>query len=209
MQERRRVTESFTVGGPVLVVDDDDGMRTLVAALIGDAGYATVEAPCGASALAAMEKTRPALAVLDVSLPGGISGYEVCRVLRTRYGREVPVLFLSGECTESFDRVAGFLIGGDDYMTKPFAPDELIARVRVLLRRTGQAPPPLGLTGREHQVLRLLAEGSNQKQIAAELVISPKTVATHIERILGKLGVHSRAEAVAMAYRRDLLGAPV
>lgn len=117
------------------------------------------------------------------------------------------MIFLSGERTESFDRVAGLLVGADDYLVKPFDPDELAARVRAVLRRAQPSvPAPLqSLTRRELEVLRLLADGLDQRQIAAELVISAKTVGTHIERILGKLGVHSRAQAVALAYRDELL----
>jgi DNA-binding response OmpR family regulator len=195
-------------GGAVVVVDDDASLRALVAEVLRAGGFEVVEAECGAEALAQAEAAQPALVVLDVSLPGGISGYEVCRALRERFGNEVPVLFLSGERTESFDRVAGLLIGGDDYLTKPFAPDELVARARALLRRTPSPARRLGLTAREHEVLTLLADGRTQKHIADELVISPKTVGAHIERILAKLDVHSRAEAVAMAYRLELIGIP-
>ena len=78
-------------------------------------------------------------------------------------------------------------------LVKPFAPDELVARVRALLRRTeaGSGNGRAHLTGRELEVLRLLADGLEYREIAERLVISPKTVATHIEHVLGKLGVHS------------------
>jgi DNA-binding response OmpR family regulator len=193
----------------VLVVDDDEGFRMLVRDVLLRAGIETEGAASGESALAMLEQSAPPLVILDVNLKGGCSGYEICRVLRERYRHDVSVLFVSGERRESFDRVAGFLIGGDDYLTKPFAPDELIARVRALLRRARGSELPLGLTVREHEILGLLAAGRNQKQVAAELVISPKTVGTHIERIFTKLGVHSRAEAVAMACRLELVGASV
>ncbi len=197
-----------SVGGVVLVVDDDDGFRALLTEILRGAGIDTVEASSGSDALAAVGADPPALAVLDVNLAGGISGYEVCRSLHERFGRDVPVLFVSGERTESFDRVAGFLIGGDDYLTKPFAPDELLARVQALLRRSRPVAPPLGLTSREHEVLRLLAEGLTQRQIAEELVIAPKTVGTHIEHVLTKLDAHSRAQAVAIAYQLQLVPLP-
>jgi DNA-binding NarL/FixJ family response regulator len=99
------------------------------------------------------------------------------------------------------------LIGGDDYLVKPFAPDELLARVGALLRRSGTrvAAERAQLTAREHEVLGLLAEGLEHQEIADRLIISPKTVGTHIEHVLGKLGVHSRAQAVAAAYREGLI----
>ncbi len=149
--------------------------------------------------------------MLDVRLPG-ISGYALCRELRDRLGAAVGILFVSGERTEPFDRVAGLLLGADDYLVKPVAPDELAARAWALSRRVRPAPasapgPTLQrLTRRELEVLRLLAEGHRQPQIAERLVISPRTVSTHIEHILEKLGAHSRAEAVAVAYREDLFG---
>ena len=104
------------------------------------------------------------------------------------------------------DRIAGLLIGADDYLVKPIAPDELLIRIRALV---GRAPAAArnGLTPREQEVLTLLADGLSQAAIAGVLVIAPKTVATHIERILEKLGVHSRAEAVAAAYRHALVRA--
>lgn len=197
-----------TAGGGrvVLVAEDDESYRELLVAVLGAAGFTVCAVSTGAAAIDAAHREPPALAILDVNLPG-LSGYEVCRSLREDHGPELPILFLSGERTESFDRVAGLLIGADDYMVKPAAEDELIVRVRALACRS-QAPgraPKAGLTPRELDVLRLLAEGKRQAEIARTLVISPKTVGTHIEHILAKLGVHSRTEAVALAYRRDFV----
>jgi DNA-binding NarL/FixJ family response regulator len=173
-----------------LVVEDDDGLLGLVRRLLELDGLDVIGVPSGEEALEAARAERPTIAILDVSLPG-ISGYEVCRELRRAYGPQLPILFVSGARTESYDRVAGLLIGADDYLAKPFAPDELLA----------------SLTAREQEVLRLLADGLNQRDIADALVISPKTVGTHIERILEKLGVHSRVQAVALAYREGAVGA--
>lgn len=196
--------------GEVLVVDDDACCRALIVEILAGAGLATIQAGSGEEALASM-RGAPLLVVLDVSLPG-ISGYETCRRLREEHGPDLPVVFVSGERTESYDRVAGLLIGADDYIVKPFAPDELVARVRRLVR---PQPPPAErgrradlLTRRELDVLSLLAEGSAQDDIAAALFISPKTVATHIEHILSKLGVNSRAQAVAVTYRERILDDP-
>ena len=150
----------------------------------------------------------PATVLLDVPLPG-LNGYQVCRELRDMFGDAVPVLFISGERTEALDRAAGLLLGADDYMIKPIDPGELIARVRRLLKEPGsngaaslEDEKLASLTQREHEVLDLLAEGFQQDEIAHRLVISPKTVATHIQRILGKLEVRSRAQAVAHVLRR-------
>lgn len=196
--------------GSVLVGEDDDGLRALIVHAFEREGFATAAAADGTAALEAARVQRPLLAVLDVNLPGA-SGYEVCRLLREAYGLELPIILISGERTESFDRVAGLLIGADDYLVKPFAPEELLARVRGLLRRAGSdghRKRPLGLTARELEILHLLADGRRQGEIAVDLVISPRTVSTHIERILGKLGVNSRAQAVAYAYREGLVRSP-
>jgi DNA-binding response OmpR family regulator len=193
----------------VLLVEDDDGLRELMAALLEEAAYETIEARSGEDGLEAVADGRLDLALLDIDLPG-LSGYEVCRRLREQLGPQLPIMFVSGSRVEPLDRVAGLLIGADDYMVKPFAPEELLARVRALLRRSQLSKAGgtngVGLTTRELEVLNLLAEGRSQSEIAGDLVISPKTVATHLERILGKLGVHSRAQAVALAYREGLLG---
>jgi DNA-binding NarL/FixJ family response regulator len=195
--------------GQILVVDDDPSCRALVVDALGAAGFETHEVETADAALDFVADEAPALVVLDVNLPL-VSGYEVCRRLRDRYGTGLPIVFLSGERVESFDRVAGLLIGADDYVVKPFAPDELVARVQRLLGRSHAPAQPRGLsrlTKRELEVLGLLAEGKSQSEIADELVISRKTVGTHIEHILSKLGVKSRAQAVALAYRDRLLEA--
>lgn len=197
-----------TRAGAVLVVEDDECYRAFLVAALEAGGFSTRAVATGTAALSAARPGRLALALLDVNLPG-LSGYEVCRALREEHGPELPILFLSGERTESFDRVAGLLIGADDYMVKPAAEDELLARVRSLVRRSPARAPFNGLTPRELDVLRLLADGLRQAEIARVLVISPKTVGTHIEHVLAKLGVHSRAEAVAVAYRHDLVATPV
>jgi DNA-binding NarL/FixJ family response regulator len=193
--------------GPVLVVDDVAEMCSLYASLLEEAGYRPLTAGSGEEAIAAAHAETPRLVVLDVVLPG-ISGYEVLRRLREEFGEGLPILLVSGVRTEAFDRAAGLELGGDDYLVKPFAPEEFVARVRTLVRRA--AVPGQGiashLTARELEVLRLLAQGHEQRQIADALVISPRTVGTHIEHILGKLEVRSRAQAVALAYQDELIG---
>jgi DNA-binding NarL/FixJ family response regulator len=203
-------------GRQVLVVEDDDLCRTLISDLLERIGCVVHATGRGDTALEIARAARPALAIVDVNLPH-VTGYEVCRQLREAFGDALAIMFVSGDRVEGLDRVAGFSLGADDYLVKPFEPDELLARARLLLKRQ---PAPLevpherrrgtatsSLTARERDVLVLLAHGRDQKQIAGELVISPKTVATHIQRILGKLDVKSRAQAVAVAHRERLVTA--
>jgi DNA-binding response OmpR family regulator len=194
--------------GPILVVDDDEGFRALIVAVLDHCGYELIEAATGEEALEAVGAAAPILVVLDIHLPG-ISGYEVCRALRQEFGDRLPILFVSGERTQSFDRVAGFLIGGDDYLVKPFALDDFVARVRRHLQRRRSVlneGAVVKLTKRELEVLQLFTHGLSQVEIARRLVVSPKTVGTHTERLFKKLGAHSRAQAVSLGYQQDLLG---
>jgi len=197
--------------GRVLIVDDDGEFRTLVSKLLVRARLASEEVEGGEAALEAARRERPALVVLDVSLSDP-SGYEVCRELRDEFGEELPIILVSGERVEPVDRAVGLLIGADDYLVKPFDADEFLARVRRLLARSAPVrdrvvttPRELGLTKRELEVLRLLAGGRRASEIATELVISKKTVASHIQRVLDKLRVHSRAQAVAWAFESGLM----
>jgi DNA-binding NarL/FixJ family response regulator len=129
----------------------------------------------------------------------------VCRRLRDDHGDSVGIILISGERKESMDRAAGLLLGADDYMTKPFVLDELLARVQRLARRSRPIARTVvaGLTRRELEILRLLACGMDHVAIARDLVITAKTVEKHIEHILLKLGVHSRAQAVALALQQE------
>ena len=153
-----------------------------------------------------MRSARPSVLLLDVNMPDG-SGYEVCRAVRSEFGPRIPIIFLSGERTEGFDRAAGLMLGADDYLVKPFDPDELVARVRRFADDDGSVTQMTArnLTPREREVLRLLVDGFGQDEIASSLYISPKTVATHVQRILGKLGVRTRTQAVALAFRDGLV----
>jgi DNA-binding NarL/FixJ family response regulator len=195
----------------ILVVDRNAGTRSRVAGLLERMGYETHQAQNGREALEATRQLQPALVLLEVNL-AEMSGYEVCRELRERLGDDIAIIFLSGDRTEPYDRVAGLLLGADDYIVKPFDEGELLARVRSALRHSA-VPPSNGsrgdptaeaLTTREREVLKLLARGRIQAEIAQELFISPKTVAGHIQRVLTKLGVHSRAQAVALAHEQGL-----
>ena len=120
----------------VLVVDDEPTLRETVRYNLLQEGYAVALAADGPAALAAARAEPPDLVVLDVMLPG-MDGLQVCRALRT--DSTVPILLLSAR-GEEFDRVLGLELGADDYLTKPFAMRELLARVRAMLRRSQMAP---------------------------------------------------------------------
>jgi two-component system phosphate regulon response regulator PhoB len=131
-----------TAGSHVLVVDDDQRVRTVVSWQLEADGFAVSEAADGAAALESIERERPDLVVLDLSLPG-VGGLDVLRAVR---GREragstapLPVIVLSGRSGET-DRIVGLDLGADDYLVKPFSPGELAARVRSVLRRARPAP---------------------------------------------------------------------
>jgi len=201
-----RLMETRT--GTVLVVDGDGAARAQAGGALERAGYSVHGFGNGADALAAAAAEAPALVLLELQLPD-VTGYELCRQFREAHGDGLPLFLMSGERTQSIDRVAGLLIGADDFIVKPFELDELVARVRRFVeRRTRQrnsAPAAVAdVTPRELEVLTLLAEGNDQNQIALELGISPKTVATHIQHLLAKFGAHSRAQLVAHAYKYGL-----
>ena len=123
----------------LLVVDDEPNIRELLSTSLRFAGFEVHTAADGHEALAQAEKVRPDLLVLDVMMPG-MDGFDVTRRLRQR-GRDVPVLFLTARDDLS-DRVAGLTVGGDDYVTKPFSLEEVVARIRAILRRTGAGADP-------------------------------------------------------------------
>jgi DNA-binding NarL/FixJ family response regulator len=200
-------TPARSNAGTVLVADDDEPMRVLLADALDAEGCTVVAAEHGDAALDLARRYRPEVALLDVAMPG-LSGYELCHRLRDEFGESMSIILISGFRTDAIDRIAGLLLGADDYVTKPFEPNELIARVRRLLERARRPPDTERLTARELEVLTLLAQGFGQDEVAARLVISPKTVATHIQHVLEKLRVHSRAQAVAAAYRYGLLSGP-
>jgi DNA-binding NarL/FixJ family response regulator len=199
-----------TTENAVLIVDDDPSFRLMVGHVLARAGMPSVQAANGEEAMKLASASRPAAVLLDVRLPD-IDGFEVCRELRDRFGDGLPVLFVSGELVEPHDRSAGLLLGGDDYLIKPVNPDELVARVRRAIARTQngkrerRAERRDDITPRELEVLSLLAHGLDPTAIANELVISPKTVASHLQNVMSKLGVHSRAHAVARAYEDGLI----
>jgi two-component system OmpR family response regulator len=118
----------------VLVVEDEKNIREMIQFKLKDKGFDVTTAASGAEALLKAEEFKPHALILDVMLPD-VDGFEVCRQLRAE-GQDVGVLFLTAKDTTD-DKIRGLTLGGDDYMTKPFSLEELVARLRALLRRTG------------------------------------------------------------------------
>jgi DNA-binding response OmpR family regulator len=121
----------------LVIVEDDPNIADLLDMYLREAGFRVLQAPTGLRGLELIEQHRPVMVVLDIGLPD-IDGFEVCRRIRARSA--VPVLFLTARDGE-LDRIIGLELGADDYVTKPFSPREIVARVKAILRR-GQADSP-------------------------------------------------------------------
>jgi two-component system OmpR family response regulator len=178
----------------VLIVDDDPALREVVRIALARAGFETGEAADGPAALAYCAASPPDLIVLDVMLPD-MDGTDVCRTLRRRSA--VPILFLSSRDDE-VDKIVGLEIGGDDYVVKPFSPRELVARVRVLLRRgTPEAPANLLRHGRlalDLETLRVTWDGTELALSATELGVL-RTLMTRPGRVFSRDELMDRAYA--------------
>jgi two-component system, OmpR family, response regulator MprA len=197
----------------VLVVDDDPPLRRMLERTLRAEGYAVTLAGDGGGALAEVERTAPDVIVLDVAMPL-LDGLSVCRRLRTK-GLATPILMLTARDTVE-DRVAGLEAGADDYLVKPFAVPELVARLRALTRRHGEAGPLLSyadltldvaartaqrhgrsidLTGREADLLELLLRESG-RTVTRERALheiwagaaEPNVVDRYMTRLRAKLG---------------------
>jgi DNA-binding response OmpR family regulator len=180
-------------GERILLVEDDVGIRRATAMSLEAEGYRVLEAGDGDEGLRCMGAESPDVVILDVMLPGEADGFEVCREIRR--SSDVPIVFLTAK-TDTTDVVVGLESGGDDYVTKPFETKELIARVRVLLRRMRagahprrivigdleiepeagevlRAGEPVALTKTEFELLTTLASKPNQiftREMLLELV---------------------------------------
>lgn len=119
----------------ILIVDDEPNIVELLKFNLQNAGYETLEASSGTQGLEIIQKEKVDLVILDIMLPG-LDGMEVCRKIREK--SELPILMLSARSAE-MDKVWGLELGADDYLTKPFSPRELLARVKAILRRTGNS----------------------------------------------------------------------
>ncbi len=123
--------------GTIVVVEDDANIADLLDMSLRQAGYRVIQATTGEAGLAAIDRERPRAVILDVGLPGDLDGLDVCMRLRAK--STVPVLFLTARDSE-VDRILGLELGADDYITKPFSPRELVARVKAILRRLDATP---------------------------------------------------------------------
>jgi two-component system OmpR family response regulator len=185
----------------VLVVDDDPQIREVVGFALQKAGFGVAEARDGREALARFAESNPALIVLDILMPE-MNGTDVCRELRAR--AKTPIIFLTS-VDDEVDRILGLEIGGDDYMTKPFSPRELVARVRAVLRRANHAAAPPAEPSRrlECGALRLDLDRFQAFWDGREVVLTVTefgVVRTLLERP-GK--VFTRDELMTRAYAED------
>jgi len=175
----------------VLVVDDEPNIRDLLAASLRFAGHQVLTAPNGNDAITKIVETQPDIVLLDVMLPD-ISGFGVTKKIRGM-GIETPILFLTAR-DDTEDKVAGLTVGGDDYVTKPFSLDEILARISAIMRRTGKdsdagslirvgeleinedahevsvAGTTVELSPTEYQLLRYLASNPNRVLTKAQIL---------------------------------------
>ena len=180
----------------ILIVDDDPRLRDLLRLALERAGHAVVTAGDGRAALAAVTREGPDLVILDVGLPE-MDGFEACR--RIRATSEVPILFLTARDDE-IDRVLGLELGADDYVTKPFSPREVVARVRAILKRAGGGPGQrlaLGGLVLDLEARLCRAEGvevpltATEFQILAQLMAAPGRLVTRPVLVAALWGARS------------------
>ena len=202
----------------ILVVEDSTPLAEALERNLTLEGHQVLLATRAVEALARVTHENPDLVVLDLGLPDK-DGYHVLREMRAR-GNETPVLILSARSLES-DKVEGFRLGADDYVTKPFGALELLARISRLLRKSkpavaAAAPKAAvralddselreryGLTERQVAVTRLVAEGCTNAEIAERLGVSFFTARNHTEQVLAKLGVSARSAVGALLYEEQ------
>ncbi len=203
---------------PIVLVEDDPNIADLVNLYLREAGFQVYQAVDGARGLQHVRERQPKLVILDVGLPGGMDGLDVCRELRRT--TDVPIIMLTARDGE-IDRVLGLEMGADDYVTKPFSPRELVARVRAILRRTegakreadvllaGEVEIDIGrrearsrgevvpLAAREFDLLHYLAEHAglalSRRQLldgvwGADWYGDDRTVDVHVRQLRKKLG---------------------
>jgi two-component system, OmpR family, response regulator len=163
----------------ILIVDDDPHIRDVAIFALEKAGMVTCSASNGNEALQVFRNRQPNLLILDINMPE-MNGFDVCRELRKI--SDVPILFLSSRDDE-IDRVVGLEIGGDDYVTKPFSPRELTARVQAILKRTQRAATPIQSNRLSHGKLTLDSESHSAKWSETSVILT----ATEFSIVCGML----------------------
>jgi DNA-binding response OmpR family regulator len=138
----------------ILIIEDDPAAADAVATKVSAAGFAVIVARTGAAGMAAYQRETPSLVVLDLMLPDADGG-DLCRVIRQT--SDVPIIMLTARAEEA-SRIVGLEIGADDYVTKPFSPKELLARIKAVLRRSGRAEAIAVQDGRIHQAAGLVLD---------------------------------------------------
>ena len=196
----------------LLVVDDDPSLLLAVSETLRAEGYEVVTARRGAEAMVRVAEGLPDLIISDIRMPG-MDGYKLARQLRgSPRTALVPIVFLTAK-DETADRIEGFRAGIDAYLTKPFEPEELIAVVNAIIHRVERTHSQIArlvssgnvedtavtfqdeaLTDAENRVALAVSRGLSNKEIAAELEISVRTVENHISHILAKKGFSNRVE---------------
>ena len=187
------------------VVDDDAAVLTALARLLGAAGLQVRTFSSAQAFLSQHAREHRGCLVLDLSMPGG-SGFDVQEALADE-DCPLPVVFLSGH-GDVVTSVRAMKSGAVDFLTKPFEAETLIGAVRQALARDCVSARVATLTPRERQVLGHLVEGKLNKQIAADLGASEKTIKVHRARVLQKMAAHSIAGLVRMTERAGLKAAP-
>jgi DNA-binding NarL/FixJ family response regulator len=201
----------------ILIVDDDNTLQIALTRRLRAYGYNVINATSGAEALEKLGDQPVDVVVSDILMPE-MSGFEFCRLLRERpSGQLVPFIFLSS-LGELNDRVQGYEFGADDYLVKPFHSQELVAKIQGAVARnerlkqamdeaikSGEGladaePDPLPLSPAEEKVFWEVVKGFTNKEIADNLYISPRTVQTHLSRIMTKLGFTNRSQIVRFAF---------
>jgi two-component system, OmpR family, response regulator len=165
-----RAAEMPAAEARLLVVEDDANIVELLSASLRYAGFDVVTARDGHQALRIAREFRPDLMVLDVMMPG-IDGFEVVRRL-TSEGNRCPVLFLTARDAVA-DKITGLTVGGDDYVTKPFSLDEVVARIRAVLRRSGFGPLPHATARLSFADIELDDDTHQVWKASAEIPLSP------------------------------------
>ena len=215
MTEPQPSADTLTPASPrVLLVDDEPGLRAAVQAYFEDEGFEVITAVDGAEGWEKAQAELPDVVLSDVMMPR-VDGFGLLKQLREdeRLGG-TPVIFLTAKGMTA-DRIAGFRAGVDDYIPKPFDPDELVARVRNVVQRQERllreaaryADTDLGqaFTPREASVLQLVAEGLMNKEIARRLDTSIRNVEKYVSRLFAKTGTASRTELVRYALEHGLV----